>query len=167
MDDDVDLYPGDDYYIHHGRDMDAPSYHQTAYTDKFWFNGRRLRTNKQIEVRKKQMAERGSFLMKTGARTGVSTDLQDLLGHEVVVEVNKEALIAMATPVTKEQLAENKFYIGSPTVFINQWGHSTLDEAVKHAQDMFQKNKNLTEVTIVEIIRVVKRKPIEVDIETV
>jgi hypothetical protein len=173
----IDLYPDEDYYIQHGADSlpdedrvihcdrhSADTYYQKAYTDNFSFNGRRLRTRKQIETRQKLMAERQG-LIRTGQRTGVSMDLNDLIGQEVIVEINKEALIAM--PITKEQLAENKFYVGSPTVFINKWGHPTLDEAIKHAQDMFQKNKNLTEVSIVEIVRVVKRKPIEVDIETV
>lgn len=143
-----------EFEIHYGDDI---PFHQKRYTDRFTFNGRRLRTDKQKEIQMGQF----SGLMKTGARTGASYELEDLVGQEVVIKVEKFPLL------TKEAVECNKFYISSPTVFINNWGHPTLDETIKHAQDMLQKRKDVNEIAIVEIVRIVRRKPIEVDIETV
>lgn len=72
--------------------------------------------------------------------------------------------------IKREQLEANKFYIGSNSIFSRGnkgWGHPTEAEAVEHAQRMLSENKEASEVFIVEIIKVVRRKPIDVDIEEV
>lgn len=72
--------------------------------------------------------------------------------------------------ITNEQLKDNKFYIGSNSIFTRGsggWGHKTLDEAVAHAQQMLTDKKEADTVFIVEIVKVVRRKPIDVNIEDV
>ena len=92
----------------------------------------------------------------------------DELGHPIVdrpgYSITKEKFV-----FTKEQIAQNKFYIGSNTIFQKSggWGHPTVDDAVRHAQQMLQMDDSKGELFIVEIVRVVKRKPIDVDVETV
>lgn len=142
-----------EYWIQHQDETKV-----SPYTDKFTFNGRRLRTRRQLEVqRESRMAARfeKAGLMRTG--------MTDLLGHEIVVQAEEEKFPL----ITKDQATNNKFYISSPTVFINNWGHPTLEETIKHAQDMLQKRKDINDIAIVEIVRIVRRKPIEVDIENV
>ena len=95
------------------------------YTDKFTFNKRRLRTNRQ------------------------------------------KLVLEGATVLNKKKLEDNKFYIGSTSIFNKGWGHPTEVEAVEHAQRMLSEQPETGEVFIVEIIKVVRRKPIDVDIEEV
>lgn len=161
---DYSVYCDADYHIQYN---EGGQEYRKSYTDHFSFNGRRLRTDKQKQIQEEITLS--NYLEKTGAirtgrKTGVSYDLQDLIGQEVIVHVTGEEKFPL---ITKEQVVANKFYISSPNVFVNNWGHPTLDETVKHAQDMLQKRKDINEIAIVEIVRVVRRKPIEVDIETV
>lgn len=67
----------------------------------------------------------------------------------------------------REQLEANKFYVGSNSIFTRKWGHATEAEAVEHAQRMLSEDQSKSEVFIVEIIKVVRRKPVDVDIEEV
>ena len=133
----------------------------SPYTDKFTFNGRRLRTKRQLMMQRESYMPQYTDMMKLRART--ESELKDLLGEEIVVQVEREKFPV----ITKDQATNNKFYISSPSVFINNWGHPTLEEAIKHAQDMLQKRKDINDVAIVEVVRIVRRKPIEVDIENV
>jgi hypothetical protein len=98
-----------------------------------------------------------------------SYDLETLIGREV--KYNKHGLPITKEKVvyTKEQIEQNKFYIGSNTIFQKSggWGHPNVEDAVRHAQQMLQMDESKTEVFIVEIVRVVRRKPIEVDVETI
>lgn len=57
----------------------------------------------------------------------------------------------------------NKFYVGSNSVFDRNWGKRTLPEAIKQAQNVMEA-QGQDEVFIVKIVKVVRRKqaPIEV-----
>lgn len=74
------------------------------------------------------------------------------------------------TVLKTSQLKENKFYIGSNSI-INRgtkgWGHPTVEEAVEHAQQLLSGQEAATECFIVEIVKVVRRKPINVTVEDV
>ena len=91
----------------------------------------------------------------------------DYLYRREIIRAKKE----MANvPIKKQQLEDNKFYIGSNSIFQRGgkgWGHPTEAEAVEHAQRMLSEQPGTGEVFIVEIIKVVRRKPIDVDIEEV
>jgi len=72
--------------------------------------------------------------------------------------------------VTKEKMKmnqndirKNKFYVGSNTIFGRNWGHATMDKAIKHAQELMDE-QGLEETFIVQIVRVCKRQknPIKV-----
>lgn len=87
--------------------------------------------------------------------------------NRIIREAKKEMA---KVPIKKQQLEDNKFYIGSNSIFSRGgkgWGHPTEAEAVEHAQRMLSENEGASEVFIVEIIKVVRRKPIDVDIEEV
>jgi len=77
--------------------------------------------------------------------------------------------------ITKQSLTRNKFYIGSDSVldvkFRGQglnartsWGHEELADAIAHAHKMLQEDQEKEAVFIVEIIRVVRRKVVELPI---
>lgn len=74
--------------------------------------------------------------------------------------------------MNKKTLRENKFYIGSESVLekkyregeYKQWGHSDLDAAIAHANKLLEKDPGKTYCFIVEIIKVVRRKPVELPI---
>jgi hypothetical protein len=100
------------------------------------------------------------------------TDLSRLIGREVVYSkrgVPMRFKEEKRSVFTKEQIAQNKFYIGSNSIFSKSggWGHPTIEECTRHAQQMLQMNESLQEVFVVEIVQVVRRKPLEVDVEKV
>lgn len=73
---------------------------------------------------------------------------------------------------TDVKLAANKFYVGTNNVLDNKfregtyktWGHSTLDEALEHANNILKQAPQQEYCFIVEIIKVVRRKPVELPI---
>ena len=69
--------------------------------------------------------------------------------------------------ITNDKLRDNKFYIGSGSILDRHWGHPALDEAIAHAQQMLTDKQGTDTIFIVEIVRVVRRKKIDVDIEEV
>lgn len=81
----------------------------------------------------------------------------------------KKLVIKEKKVFTKEQLEKNKFYIGSNSIFTrgNGWGHSNIEAAIEHAQSMLSEKEGTDAVFIVQIVKVVKRKPINVIIEDV
>ena len=64
----------------------------------------------------------------------------------------------------KDKYNRNKFYVGSNSVFSRNWGHRTLNEAVKHASTILDKSGADTEIFVVKIVKIVKHKkqPVEV-----
>lgn len=69
----------------------------------------------------------------------------------------------MKKMVKENRYKNNRFYVGSDSVFDRGWGKKTLNEAIKQAQEVME-NQGRDEVFIVKIIKVVRRKqaPIEV-----
>lgn len=67
--------------------------------------------------------------------------------------------------LSKKLLAANKFYVGSPSALVKNWGHPTLAKAVKHAEELTDSTNE--EHFIVQIIRVVKYKKQPVIVEKV
>lgn len=63
--------------------------------------------------------------------------------------------------MTNKQIQDNKFYIGSNSVFTREnnkgWGHKTIDGAIIHARSMIQL-EGKDEVFIVKIVKVVTRE---------
>lgn len=93
----------------------------------------------------------------------------DELGHPIV-DKQGNPMKERKVKITKEMIANNRFYIGSDQVFNKPsggWGHPTIEEAQAQAQEMLRTREDLEQVFIVEIKSVVRRKPIEVVIETV
>ncbi len=119
-------YCDDEYWMQFNDPTHHPAYERPKrYTDRFTFNKRRLRTDRQ------------------------------------------KLILQGATVLNKKKLEDNKFYIGSTSIFNKGWGHPTEAEAVEHAQRMLSEQPETGEVFIVEIIKVVRRKPVEVDVEEV
>lgn len=56
--------------------------------------------------------------------------------------------------VNKKQLTDNKFYVGSGSIFAKNWGHKTLEDAVEHATELAQEHES--DQFVVEIVRVVR-----------
>lgn len=78
----------------------------------------------------------------------------------------RAAAAANREPVTS--LRFNQFYIGSQTIADciargteSPWTHPTLDQAVQDAKDKLEDDRDLELMTIVKIVRVIRRKPIE------
>lgn len=59
----------------------------------------------------------------------------------------------------RELLANNKFYVGSPTALTRGWGHKTLAKAVAHAEQVLDERSGELDYTfVVQIVRVVRRQ---------
>jgi hypothetical protein len=67
---------------------------------------------------------------------------------------------------TPAKVRANKFYIASPNVFRDNWGHPTMEGAIEHAQTVIDADRT-TAIAIVQIIRVVKRQAAPVLVTTV
>ena len=63
-----------------------------------------------------------------------------------------------------KQARSNKFYVGSPKA-LNGWGHTTLEAAVKHAEALVAEDENAH--FVVQIVRIVRPRPIETTVEVV
>jgi hypothetical protein len=72
----------------------------------------------------------------------------------------------------KGKLEANKFYVGTNSVLdiklregrYKTWGHETLEQSLEHANRILEKNPDQEYCFIVEIIKVVRRKPVELPI---
>lgn len=70
------------------------------------------------------------------------------------------------------KMKRNKFYVGSEKVLEEKyresdyktWGHAELSDALRHANTLLEKNPRQEYCFIVEIIKVVRRKPVELPI---
>ena len=65
-----------------------------------------------------------------------------------------------------EDVAKNKFYVGSPKALQNNWGHRTLAKAVEHAEQVLDE-QDMEETFVVQIVRVVRRRKAPVEVEKV
>lgn len=69
--------------------------------------------------------------------------------------------------LTKEQVKNNRFYVGSKKAIADAWGHKTLAEATTHAGALIDEKTNDDELFIVKIVRVVRRRKTPVTVEDV
>ena len=65
-----------------------------------------------------------------------------------------------------DKYKRNKFYVGSETVFGRNWGHTTLNAAVEHARSIMDRD-NRDETFVVQIVRVIRKKPVKTPIEII
>ncbi len=65
-------------------------------------------------------------------------------------------------------LGKNKFYVSSDAMIedVRSWRKETLEEAVKHAQNLMEKDGS-KEKLIVRVVAIVKRKPVPVTVTKV
>jgi len=71
-----------------------------------------------------------------------------------------------------QKLFDNKFYVGTNSVLDvkyregehKTWGHPTEHEAIEHAHKILERNPEQEYCFIVEIVKVVRRKPVELPI---
>lgn len=88
-------------------------------------------------------------------------------------KMNKIKHINSRTNKLPEKYHRNRFYIGSDSVFNGRnWGHKTLPEAIAHAEKLITGrdpygNDAKEEVFIVQIVRVVRKKKIPIEIEVI
>lgn len=68
--------------------------------------------------------------------------------------------------ITNGRVKNNKFYVGSNTIFERGWGHATVEKAISHAQDLMEE-QGLDETFIVQIVRVVAKQKTPVKVTTV
>lgn len=66
--------------------------------------------------------------------------------------------------ITNEHIKNNKYYVGANSVFIRDWGHSTLNAASVHAAELLDSDER-EEVFIVKIVRVIRKKKIKSPVE--
>lgn len=66
---------------------------------------------------------------------------------------------------TKQELDNNRFYVGHPRVFKDGWGHPSLEDAIEHGCDLMADGRE--ECFIVQIVRVLRREQQPVKIERV
>lgn len=82
-------------------------------------------------------------------------------------QLTPEKLYLPEAVMNKKAIVANKFYIGSPSVLTNNWGHATLEEAIANATERIGKNQGNRSFFIVQIVKVVSAKKPEVDVEDV
>lgn len=78
----------------------------------------------------------------------------------------------MNEELVNAKLRANRFYIGTNNALepryregtYKTWGHSTLAESVEHANNVLKENPHQEYCFIVQIIKVVRRKPVELPI---
>lgn len=68
--------------------------------------------------------------------------------------------------IEKAEVKSNRFYVGSKSVFTKDWGHEKLADAVAHATELLEERDG-EEQFVVQIVRVVRRKPQPIVVETV
>lgn len=88
---------------------------------------------------------------------------------EYIGEESLEAFINKLKRINKmnnKKYQMNKFYVGSNSVFNRDWGHSTLNKAIEHARELMNE-KDMEEVFVVQIIRVIKREKSPIKIEVI
>lgn len=85
------------------------------------------------------------------------------IGRKEVTEAMKTGYrpgdgAALAQSHNAEQIKANRFYVGHPRIFRDNWGHPTIEEATQHAKDLLE-DHDRQETFIVQIVRVVTRRP--------
>jgi hypothetical protein len=77
----------------------------------------------------------------------------------------KKVIVVKKMDPYKKMAHRNKFYVGSPKALDNEWGHETLDGAVKHAELLVSQDERPH--FVVQIVRIVRPRPIETTVEIV
>ena len=107
--------------------------------------------------------------MEDETSQGEYEEMYGLVNHLFDIgESEKAERVAMKVtiPWTKEEIKDNRFYVGSQRVFRQNWGHSTVEEAIQHGRELMDEQGE-DEAFIVQIIRVLRRKPTPVIVQVV
>lgn len=65
-----------------------------------------------------------------------------------------------------DKITRNKFYVGAESALDRNWGHPTLPKAIAHAEELMNE-QDRDEMFVVQIIRVVRRRKMPVEVERV
>jgi hypothetical protein len=79
--------------------------------------------------------------------------------------VKKVIVVKKKLDSYSKQAHANKFYVGSPKALNNEWGHPTLEGAIAHAEKLVSEDE--TAHFVVQIVRIVRPRPIETTVEIV